>query len=107
MTKIFIFKKEKLITGFQIKGHSGYADYGSDIVCSAISTAGQMALVGLKEVLKLPVEDCCMDGFLAVHLADADCSEAQAILQALEKTLLDIAKNHSKFVKMEVKEDVY
>ena len=109
MTKIIIFKQEKLISGFQIKGHSGFAESGQDIVCSAVSTASQMALVGLKEVLDLNVESNMKEGFLIVHLQKEDLQneKAQTILLSMEKTLQSIADEYARFVKMEVKKDVY
>lgn len=107
MTKIVIFKKENKICGFQIKGHTGFAESGKDIVCSAISVASQMALVGLEEVLALPLEKHIQDGFMSVMLEKTDDEKAQVILESMEKTLWDIAKNHSKYVYMEVREDVY
>lgn len=106
MTKITIFKKNGLICEYQIKGHSGYADAGSDIVCAGISTAGQMALVGLKEVLKLDVEFDIKDAYLHVVLNDFKNEKAQVLLSSMEKTLEDIAKNYDKNVRMEVREDV-
>ncbi|MBP3432058.1 MAG: ribosomal-processing cysteine protease Prp [Clostridia bacterium] len=109
MTKIIIFKQEKLISGFQIKGHSRFAEAGADIVCSGISTASQMTLVGLSEVLNLQVESEIRDGYMFVHLGEADLKNpsAQAILEAMEKTLQEIANEYARFVKMEVKKDVY
>lgn len=106
MTKITIFKKNGKICEYQIKGHSGYAEEGSDIVCAGVSTAGQMALVGLKEVLKLDVEFDIKDAYLHVVLKGFQNEAAQAILSAMEKTLEDIAKNYVKNVRMEVREDV-
>lgn len=105
MIKIFIFKEEEKIVGFQIKGHSGYEEQGKDIVCSGVSSVSQMALVGLTEVLNLKVESEMKDGFLTVYLEEKDVSNisAQAILSSMEKTLEDITKNYARFVKMEVK----
>ena len=37
MTKVTIFKQQGLYKGFEVSGHSGYADAGEDIVCAAIS----------------------------------------------------------------------
>lgn len=107
MTKIFVFKKENLICGFQVKGHSGFAEEGKDIVCSAISTAAQMTLVGLKEVLKLNVESEIRDGFMSVIASEADLPKAQDLLLTFQKTLEEIAKEYGKFVKLEVKKYVY
>ncbi len=106
MTKITIFKKNGKICEYQIKGHSGFAEAGSDIVCAGISTAGQMALVGLNEVLKLDVEFDIKDAYLHVKLNDFQNDNAQALLKAMEMTLEDIAKNYDKNVRMEVREDV-
>ena len=109
MTKITIFKKDDIIWSYQVKGHSGFAEEGKDIVCSAVSTATQMTLVGLKEVLKLNVESIIDDGFLQVRLLDGDENnkDAQILLNTMFLTLQDIAKNYAKNVKMEVRKDVY
>lgn len=106
MTKITIFKKNGKICEYQIKGHSGYAESGSDIVCAGISTAGQMALIGLREVLGLDVEFDIKDAYLHVKVNDFNDEKAQVVLQSMEKTLEDIAKNYVKNVRMEVREDV-
>lgn len=42
MTRLTIFKNGEHYLGFSCVGHSGYADEGYDIVCSAVSTAVQL-----------------------------------------------------------------
>ena len=49
MTKITFFKRDGVYYGFKETGHSGYADAGEDIVCSAIS-AMTMLIVNTVEV---------------------------------------------------------
>ena len=39
MTKISIKKEDNLVKVIKVTGHSGYANKGSDIVCSSITTA--------------------------------------------------------------------
>ena len=57
------------ITGVSVKGHSGYAEEGSDIVCAGISTLlitidqALCSLVGLS-----PIEHGGEDGFAEVLL---------------------------------------
>ena len=53
MTKVQIQKQKGNTLGFVVSGHSGYAEQGSDIVCSAISALSQMVCVGLENVLNL------------------------------------------------------
>ena len=49
MTRITFFKRDGVYYGFKETGHSGYADAGEDIVCSAIS-AMTMLIVNTVEV---------------------------------------------------------
>ena len=38
MVQISVLKnKQGMYTGFSMKGHAGYAEYGQDIVCAAVS----------------------------------------------------------------------
>ena len=104
MTRITIFKKNGKICEYQIKGHSGFAEEGSDIVCAGISTAGQMALIALNEVLKKDVEFDIKDAYLHVVLKDFQDEKAQVVLSAMEKTFEDITKNYDKNVRMEVRD---
>ena len=38
MTTVRLIKNGGNIVGFDVSGHSGYADEGSDIVCAAVSS---------------------------------------------------------------------
>ncbi len=106
MTKIVLFKKNGVIYACQIKGHSNFAEKGRDIVCSAVSTASQMALVGLEEVLQLPLEKKICEGFLYFKILEGEeCEGAQAILVAMEKTFEKLAEDYAKNVKLEVRKD--
>ena len=96
-----------MIYEYQVKGHSGYAEEGSDIVCSGISTATQMALVGLREVAKANVKYDMKDAYLHVWIENFEEEKTQTLLRAMELTLEDIVKNYARYAKMEVKENVY
>ena len=37
MTRAAFFIKDGVYTGFEVAGHSGYAEEGSDIVCASVS----------------------------------------------------------------------
>ncbi|MBQ3566489.1 MAG: ribosomal-processing cysteine protease Prp [Oscillospiraceae bacterium] len=39
MTIAEFYRKNGELTGFKVKGHSGYAKQGSDIVCASVSSA--------------------------------------------------------------------
>ena len=113
MTTIKIYKKNCIIMGFEISGHSGYAKAGHDIVCAAISAISTNACLGIKKVLKIDAKMKMDDntGYLLLMLPknlESDKQEkAQVLLQTMEQSLEEIAFNYEKFVKMEVQDEIY
>ena len=53
MTTVTFLTEGKRIIGFDAKGHSGYAESGSDIVCSAITSAVRLVDATVNDVLGL------------------------------------------------------
>lgn len=50
--------KDDHICHFEVQGHSGFADSGQDIVCSAVSALVQTAVIGLTDVVGVnPIYD--------------------------------------------------
>ena len=39
--------------GFAVSGHAGYAEKGKDIVCASVSSAVQMTVNGITEIVKV------------------------------------------------------
>ena len=105
MTKVVIFKSKSHILGFEISGHSGYAEEGSDIVCSAISSISQMVVVGIKDVLKIGAFVEISSGYLKLNLSqkDAENESVSVLLKVFEKSARGIVKEYGNYVKMEVK----
>jgi len=52
----FLVDNKGFILGFQINGHSGFAENGSDIVCAAVSSAAFMTANTITDVLKINAE---------------------------------------------------
>ncbi|MBQ8161775.1 MAG: ribosomal-processing cysteine protease Prp [Clostridia bacterium] len=83
------------ITAFEGKGHSGYAESGSDIVCAAVSVLSCTCVNALESVLGIrPNIWGGDDGFLAFtlpELDDAAMDRAQILMKALKQGLDDVA----------------
>ena len=93
------------ITGFSIKGHSGYAEEGSDIVCAGISALAITTENALCQLVKLsPAERGGEDGFLEVMLpekmTDSQMHDAQLLLSALHIGLENIAQAYTDYVRL-------
>ena len=53
MTRVTFRMEGHRITGFDSKGHSGYAEAGSDIVCAAVTSAIRLVEATVNDVLGL------------------------------------------------------
>jgi uncharacterized protein YsxB (DUF464 family) len=113
MIKITFFKNNQFLIGFEISGHSGYATEGSDIVCAAVSSMAQMTVVGLTHVnnFKLNVKKDSKKGYLlckfSKNASENDIKNAQNFLNSLKISLEDVEKDYKKYIKMEVKDEIY
>lgn len=87
----FLLAGESLV-GFEARGHAGYAPSGEDIVCAAVSALTQTALLGLQEVLKVPVTWKADEekGELTVRLRTST-EGTELLLRTLEAGLKNIA----------------
>ncbi|MBQ8555926.1 MAG: ribosomal-processing cysteine protease Prp [Clostridia bacterium] len=93
------------ITGFSIKGHSGYAEEGSDIVCAGISALAITTDQALCQLLHLsPIEKGGDDGYLEVMLPQGmtaqQMQDAQLLMSALHIGLENIAQAYPDFVRL-------
>lgn len=50
MITVELFRTDGLITKVRASGHSGYAEYGNDILCAAVSTLVQTAYLAIAEI---------------------------------------------------------
>ena len=53
MTTVSFHLEDSRIVAFEVKGHSGYAADGSDIVCAAVTSAVRMVECTINDVLGL------------------------------------------------------
>lgn len=90
-----------LVTGFEISGHSGYADEGSDIICSAVSSAAIMTANTITEVMGANAEVSENDGYLLLKLEKSDAEKSQDILNGLLLHLKGIEQQYPEFIKIE------
>jgi len=91
------------IISFSLNGHAGYDVEGKDIVCAAVSTATNMALIGLSEKLMLKLKfEKSNGGFLKVELPmdinSDDMQKAQFLLEILVTEYLDIESSYGKYI---------
>ena len=99
MTEISIKKNNNQIDQITINGHSGYKEYGSDIVCSSISS---IAITSINAILKVDEESLKWeqkDGYLDVKvLKHTDVIDL--LLENMIELLDDLSKQYKNYIKI-------
>ena len=110
MINVIVIKEKQTIKTIEATGHSGYADLGQDIVCSAVSTLLETLANGLTEVVKAQVKVVVDENIphLSVTLNEPDkekCKYAQVLMQSTLLGIKGVAQEFSKFIKIKEKQN--
>ena len=95
MTSINI--KDKYI---EVKGHSGYAPMGYDIVCSAISTLSQ-ATYNYLEAVGNEVDMESSDAYLKIIFKSELNKSGEEIVNSFEEMVKDLEGQYKDYIKVE------
>lgn len=108
MTRITLRRQGGHIVSLVCDGHTDYGVEGEDIVCAAVSSIVQTAVLGLMQVAgispKLERDD--ERGYLRLEtglLEDEDRKNADMILETMLCGLSDMYSGYSDFIELEVK----
>ncbi len=101
MITVKLIKNGDIVTGFDVSGHSGYAESGSDIVCAAVSSAVGFAETIINDSLKLSADVSVEPDLARVALAVSSVSnEAVAVLSGFERHLRALSEEYPKYIKV-------
>jgi len=109
MTEIRSFRRKGNIFGLDVSGHTGYAEHGADIVCSAISTLVQTLETGLTEIIRIEGVKSSIDedrGSLSLFWHGSEDSRVRTLVDTVIEVLKSVEKSYPSYVKfMEVEVD--
>lgn len=88
------------LVGFRITDHSGFAESGSDIVCSAISSAAYMTANTVTEIIKVSAEIDVneSDGGMLLRVFQKDATACRDILQGFKLHMLALEEQYSDYM---------
>ena len=92
------------VLGYEIRGHSDFSEQGSDIVCSAVSSAAYMTANTITEVQHLNAEITVNDGFMKLNLSQQDAKTAEVILNGFLLHLNALKEEYKEFIKVKISE---
>lgn len=99
MIKVEFYNGINGLCGFEISGHADSADYGEDIICSAVSSAGLMTANTITEVIGLDADARTDDGYLRLMLLE-NAELAQDTLKGLRLHLTELSRQYPENIKV-------
>ena len=109
MTTVTFHMEGERICGFDARGHSGYAEAGSDVVCAAVTSAVRLVettvndVLGLAASIKVLESDAAISLRLPGSLGQTAESTCQALLAGM---MVYFAQLHDEYPEnIEVLED--
>lgn len=104
MIKVSIYKNaENLITGFKLAGHADFSEYGSDVVCAAVSVLVINTINSIESFTsdRFELEQDEKDGRMEFHVDSPMSSNANLLLSSLALGLQGVADEYSsKYIKI-------
>lgn len=90
------------IIGFDISGHSGYAESGKDIVCAAVSSAAYMTINTITDVLGITADVNVNEdiGHMQAIINKKDAFACSDILKGFKMHLLLLEEIYSPNIKV-------
>lgn len=103
MIKIKIYRKEDLITGFELSGHAESGPYGYDLVCAGVSAVSFGSVNAVNSLCDINLNiTMAKNGYLEVLLPENISSETekktQLILEAMIISLRTIENDYKEFI---------
>lgn len=108
MTKVKFSRRGQQFVAVECEGHTGYADEGSDIVCAALSSIVQTAVLGLMQVVGVNVEYTVDEakGYLKAvvpaSVTQRQSHDSDVILKTAYLGASDLYETFSDFIILEV-----
>ncbi|MBR2824384.1 MAG: ribosomal-processing cysteine protease Prp [Clostridia bacterium] len=109
MITAVLYRSDGLYTGYRSKGHSGYAQAGSDIICAGISILETTCVNSMESLLGVRIapdvnEEKGLMSFDLPALEGPQAEGAQLLMGALGQGCSDLQEAYPGFVKFEIKE---
>ena len=101
MIEVLFFELGDGFSGFKVQGHAGYARVGTDIVCASVSS---LTIFTANLLIQMGVEIKRNDSQEGLIIDVQETSETtQIVIRALYTSLIDIAGQYPKNLRVEVK----
>lgn len=106
MVKVTIYKKSNNYVGYELKGHSQFAEQGEDIVCAGVSTLAQSTLIAINELVTEKIKYDVESGYLKVNyptdINEKQKADVNLLTEAMKLGLREMEKQYGKHMRISV-----
>ncbi len=101
MTTVKLIKTDGNIVGFDVSGHSGYAESGNDIVCAAVTSAVCLVETVINDSFMADAEVTVEPEIARIALRlDKPCETCRRVLEAFERHMCALCEEYPKYIKI-------
>lgn len=101
MIRARFFRCNDRLCGFEISGHSGYAEQGEDIVCAAVSCAVELTANAITVIEGLHADVKVSGDTVMLTVSQQDIERAEKFLKALKLQLENIRESYGDYILLE------
>lgn len=94
------YLKNETLTGFSVKGHAGYADFGLDVVCASVTSAVELTANAITEILNVPAIVGVLENEVRLSLPNGNFQEALTFLKALRLHLELLSQDYAENIRV-------
>lgn len=82
------------LLGFNISGHSGQSEEGSDIICAAVSSAAYLTANTITDILKAEANVEANDGEMFVRVSKKDAQSCRTVLAGFKLHMIGLEEQY-------------
>lgn len=98
MIKIKFYSLDGELSGFEISGHSGYDEAGSDIVCAAVSSCAYMTANTITDIIGVEADIEVDEAYLCFTVTKKDTAKIKDIMQGFEMHMKALASDYGDYI---------
>ncbi len=101
MTTVRLIKTDGNIVGFEVSGHSGYAESGSDIVCAAVTSAVTLVETIINDSFAAGADVTVNPEAAEITLMmNKQCEACQSVLEAFERHMRVLCEEYPNYIEV-------
>ena len=103
MIEVKLTYQDKILIGISSRGHSGYSEKGSDIICASVSVLMQSLVFGLHDIAKIDGLVCQINDkipLISITWPKKFASKISLLTKTVSESLRQIAEQNSDYIKI-------